>query len=91
MDENCVLHLVYFNCRGAAQYLRYVAYEIGVPLEEIHIGNDGKIPQPIQHLDISVMDLPCLIYKGRVFKELYPTIRFLCQHFNRSDLLGSNL
>lgn len=91
MDNNNIIHLVYFNCRSVAQYLRHVIYEIGAQLNEIHVGNDGEIPEYLQHFDICVTDLPCVIYQGRVFKEMYPTIRFLCQHFNRTDLLGNNL
>lgn len=91
MDADNTLHLVYFNARGIGQYLRHTIYEIGAHLNEIHVGNDGEIPQYIQHFNISLTDLPCLIYQGKVYKELFPIIRFLCQYFGRPDLLGNNL
>lgn len=91
MNENSIAYLVYFNCRGVAHYYRYVIYEIGLPFEEIHIGNDGLIPESIRHFNITLADIPCVIYEGRVIKELYPTIRFLCRKFGREDLLGVTL
>lgn len=42
-ETNPILQLVYYNCRGHAQYYRYVIYEIGMPYEEIHVTNDTRI------------------------------------------------
>lgn len=91
MIENSIAYLVYFNCRGTGHYYRYLLYEIGCAFQEIHVNLDGTMPECLKNYAITLADIPCIIVEGKVFKELYPSIRYLCSKFDRSDLLGNNL
>lgn len=44
-ERGDTLLLVYFNCRGIAQLIRYALFEIKIDFHEIHLNINGEIPE----------------------------------------------
>lgn len=91
MNENSNIILVYFNCRGLAHILRMLLLEIGVPFEEAHIDSNGSIPEHIRKHNITLCMVPCIVHEEVVAAPVLPAIKYLCNRYNRMDLLGTDL
>ena len=94
MDNKTVI-LVCGNFRGLAQPIRYLLYYLRVDFQEIHLKLCGGIEQESAKLPNKIQLDPCqmpyLLHEGLVINEIFPIVFYLCQRFERTDLLGRTL
>lgn len=66
-------------------------YEIGVPFQEAKIDFNGTIPEHLRKHSITLCMIPCIVHGEVVAAPLFPAIKYLCNRYNRMDLLGRDL